>query len=847
MSIASLNIKIGADVGAAVAGIQTVAQSVEAMTQAMDRTPASFRAIQRAEEHFEALGQTVRRSAVVVATDFIRGCREGVENVIQFGLEAEQAAKRIATLTGQVIDFAAHHLPMSDGIRLGLVGIGAALGTITKVGLMLSVLAVGTAIMKGMTIQAAFAAVSINYLANGIVILAAKVALLSGIPMLMAFAITAEMADRKIAALNGTLTPLQRALEMVAEAWTKWSQIIGGGILDGVAPVLGLIAAGFIALADVVNAANAATGGWLVTGLKVTGMCMTLYSVLMVVNYAWTMMKGLAIFQPIIAGINTLITALQSLFVAQTATNTAQATYNKLSIQSVFVSLLSKIATTFTMIAGATWACAVATSKWILAQLGLNAAMMANPILLPLALIAAAISAIVAGITLMWTWWNSSANAATKTAEKTKMLQNATEAYKNSLRDTVEEHKKMLGVMDKIREAALTPAQKAANRATELQNVIDEPRRLQEQVNRLQTEIATRKKLIANQTDKDTIASLNERNEAAMKTLKDLQDMQSKLKPLTQVEIAAQQTANRKAFAQDMGFDTAQRLDNTAALEAKIEALKTIIATNDQRNQMTIKETDNAIKNMVADYRKAEGIDKIVEPFRTAGDILEADNTKLKQWLDLGAINAGEYANGLKRAAESFKKSSGVDKFLDVSNTLVARQAALDQQFAALEDLHRRKMITEEQLIGAQQKAAEAMLAQSESGKLIQDAMEALRPASDKLNDMIASIEAEAAAARANGMTITEDVLEKAKRLAEEKIMGKSGADGAEKATGNRDNQALVRGSVAYTDFLRQDAGKDHLKDIRNNSKRQVELAEQQVKATEELGGSFDKCFEVVG
>ncbi len=72
--------------------------------------------------------------------------------------------------------------------------------------------------------------------------------------------------------------------------------------------------------------------------------------------------------------------------------------------------------------------------------------------------------------------------------------------------------------------------------------------------------------------------------------------------------------------------------------------------------------------------------------------------------------------------------------------------------------------------------------------------------------------------------------------------MGKSEAQ----AGRTTNNQALVRGSVAYTDFMRRDTGKESLQSIATNTKQQVEYAKKQVTATENLGKSFEQCFDVI-
>ncbi len=221
------------------ATIAALAVQVQARTQDFDRGIASVAKgvhrmstdIQRATTTVAGMDAMTKRSASSMAVDFVRACKENISKIVELGIEADATARKIASLTGRVVDFAAHHLPVSDGVRLALVALSNVIETVVKYGLMLAVFAVATAFMKGMTIQAAFAAVSIDYLSGSIIMLATKVALFTGIPLFLAMAATAEMANQKTAALNGTLTPLQRALAAISEAWTKWSQIATGDFM----------------------------------------------------------------------------------------------------------------------------------------------------------------------------------------------------------------------------------------------------------------------------------------------------------------------------------------------------------------------------------------------------------------------------------------------------------------------------------------------------------------------------------------------------------------------------------------------------------------------------------------
>lgn len=373
------------------------------------------------------------------------------------------------------------------------------------------------------------------------------------------------------------------------------------------------------------------------------------------------------------------------------------------------------------------------------AQLGLNAAWTYFLAATGLIVIVAIIAGLVLAVKSLASWWFSCTDATEKAAEKTKMLQDITEKYKNSLKETVDEHKKMIDTINKWNEAAKSPAQKAAERGAELQNAINEPIRLQQEINKMQAIVKGKEEHIAvlqkdnNKKNAEHLAEQLKILDETKTRLQELQDIQSKSKPLTAEAKEAWEASNRKNFAADAGLDITERMSNDAVLDSKIEAIKAAIERNDQRNELTAKETQIAIDNMIADYRKAEGVDEMVKPFKTAGDILDENNNRLKKWLDDGIINAAEYANGLKRASDKFANTAGIDKFFDVSDTLEGRQAALAETFANMEIYAKHAGKTGKELADAQQKAAKAMLGQTEAGKMLQDAMEAIGPATDRL------------------------------------------------------------------------------------------------------------------
>lgn len=467
-------------------------------------------------------------------------------------------------------------------------------------------------------------------------------------------------------------------------------------------------------------------------------------------------------------------------------------------------------------------------------QIGLNAVTF-----IYFGLIGGALALLVAAISLAVSWWYSASDATEKAAEKTKMLQDATEAYKNTLQGTVDEHKKMADLIAKHNEAAKSPAQKAADSQAELQRMIEEPKRLQQDIVRMEAEIDNRKKLIANTKDTEAVAELKARNEEAVKTLGELKEIQSRATPLTAEGAKHAQKEAAKAYAQatNLNIDAIRSADEV--FNSQLDAIE--IAIN--KNLMNFEQVDNALKNVVAEYRKAEGIDALVAPFKTAKDILDGTNAKLKHWLDEGVINAQEYANGLKRAFDKFKKDTVSE--LGIGSLITEKRdpfSQFDFDTTKLKTALDRGAITLEEYNIGLKNSLDSLKTGTEAGKMVAKAMELVTPATERLEERYTEIDRVIAEMIKRGESVTDETRERARELARKEIEGKSEASGKLK-----DNQALVRGSVAYADFLRRDSGKDHLKDIKSNTKKQVELAGKQVEATRELGDSFAQCFEVMG
>ncbi len=129
--------------------------------------------------------------------------------------------------------------------------------------------------------------------------------------------------------------------------------------------------------------------------------------------------------------------------------------------------------------------------------------------------------------------------------------------------------------------------------------------------------------------------------------------------------------------------------------------------------------------------------------------------------------------------------------------------------------------------------------------------MDKLKPAAQKLAEFNAGIDAEVAAAKARGEEIAQNVIDEARRMAQERFSDKNDEEHAAKSGSAKpsDNQALVRGSIAYMDFLRRDASKEHVQSIAVHAKEQTQFAKRSTKAIESIAKQErDKNgYEIIG
>jgi hypothetical protein len=351
-----------------------------------------------------------------------------------------------------------------------------------------------------------------------------------------------------------------------------------------------------------------------------------------------------------------------------------------------------------------------------------NAAMFASPIgliVLAITAIIALIAAIIVSVGI-WNWlWGSTVDNADQTARKVDMLNNATEKYKNHLKEILDYHKQQLSYTEKIRDAIQTPAQKAAQRKKELQNAIDEPQNIKKDIDLLSVEIEQRRQLIRITTDKDAKEALIERNKEAIKTMRELEDIQSKMKPLTSAEIEFQHKEIVRLEMEDRGI--AKYVTEPTAAEKAINAKKNLDEIFDT-NLFFNKNYNEMLDNIVNEFKDSLGIAKtpikaFEESYKKLTDAIDHFNDNITDASK--KLTDDEIIQAKQKLLDQLKIDLKIDKYLDFSDTTEAR-AKLIKQLNENIDLYAEKAgLSYEEINAAKLKMETEVISKTVYGKYI--------------------------------------------------------------------------------------------------------------------------------
>ncbi|MDR2168541.1 MAG: hypothetical protein LBP59_00170, partial [Planctomycetaceae bacterium] len=370
----------------------------------------------------------------------------------------------------------------------------------------------------------------------------------------------------------------------------------------------------------------------------------------------------------------------------------------------------------------------MSTAGLTAAQIGLNIATAFYVALWALLLVA--VIAIVAALAYIVQYFVLTTESAEEAARRTKQLEEATERYKNHLKEITDLYKNQLDMIEKIREAALTPEQKAAQKTTELQTLIDMPTKLDEKIINLQDEIRARKFEIQSVKDvtwfDSSAKELVEQNEAAKKTLKELLELQSKIEPLTEIEIEVRRQEIIKMEMEDRGI--AKFLPDFTPMENALNAISNLDEMfdagkiKDRFGDVDVEKYDVMFENIVEDLKKSMGIVKA--PLDVFDESLKNLTTQIDQLAE-SMQNAGnilddnELAKAKQVLLDNLKKDLKIDKYFENVETSESRAELIRQLQSNIELYAERANLTKEEIDVARQKMQNEILSKTVYAKYL--------------------------------------------------------------------------------------------------------------------------------
>lgn len=260
---------------------------------------------------------TIAQLAVNVLANtgqFAAAMDSAIQQVESLGETVGRVSKRVAEFTGNVANMATG-LPVTQSFSAAMQAVAMAMQAVVRVGVALASMAFLMAYFRGITFQAALASLAVNKLALSLGVLLAKVAIFSGVPLLIAMVATVESLDRSLAAVIGTLTPMQQAMEAVKEAWEAWSILIASGFLDGIMTIIRVIANVLTEIANIIQYANDVTGGMTLELAALIAKLATVYVIARSIYFVYMLVHNLWIAKAAYTAIASLAGILKSVLV----------------------------------------------------------------------------------------------------------------------------------------------------------------------------------------------------------------------------------------------------------------------------------------------------------------------------------------------------------------------------------------------------------------------------------------------------------------------------------------------------------------------------------------------------
>jgi serine/threonine protein phosphatase PrpC len=541
-----------------------------------------------------------------------------------------------------------------------------------------------------------------------------------------------------------------------------------------------------------------------------------------------------------------------------------------------FVSLVKSASVALLGTTATVTATAIATRAWAAAQAVVNAVMALNPYILAAMAVAAIVASIVALV-----WWIQRSHAAAEQM-KNQMLatENATEKFRDSIGGAVDRFRELNNYARQYHEDNLSDVEKYKNKLLEIDEVLDRQntgKRLLDSLNRKQNElesmlkrvsndeyrhslqkqiddvVADRKNLQKTIDNSPVLSALDAANRREQERINLLKNRFGNLleKTLTPQEEYAKTLIQLTELTKMDAIEVAERqLIEKNALEKRNKALLDSFGVADliKTSQMPVEVLDDSTSRLNDAFREgiinaeqlAAGLANARKIFAetdpTAKAMTELKNkfqemsqkTPVQTFDELSqqlasvknVLSVGEFAAAQRKLLDDMASGLGIADYLKPAQadaTLQSRKQELATVYEKLIQYANRTGMSDNALAAAKDRARAAFEKQSNFYDLYQRVQDSLVPTSQKIEMVMRQIEQEAAA-----WGWSRDIVAKMKQLQVNDMMGGSNAaDLQANFAANRQNAALESGSVAYFSAI-HGVNNDQL--LTENKKQTAEL-----------------------
>jgi hypothetical protein len=179
-------------------------------------------------------------------------------------------------------------------------------------------------------------------------------------------------------------------------------------------------------------------------------------------------------------------------------------------------------------------------------------------------------------------------------------------------------------------------------------------------------------------------------------------------------------------------------------------------------------------------------------------------------------MNKNDFKKAKDKLLADLRSGLGIEDYLGDKDSLSGRKSQLAEAYKNLIYYANESGMTDKELDAAKRRALTAISEQSEIGNLYQEAISVITPVTQKLEEVYRKIDEEAKAWK-----WSEEVKEKMKEIAKERIVGDQNADAQEnKPISLAQNRALEKGTIEY--YEAQKRGDDQV--LKENQKQTKQL-----------------------